>query len=114
MNRRCSDRRIEIDVPAELVIAGAASISCRVADVSVGGARVETEAPVPFGSTTTLRMRLPGSPRDLVLPAVVRWTRPGVLGLQFGLLGARETHLITALAVERAQTLGDADVAWIG
>lgn len=114
MDRRCSDRRIEIDVRAELVMAAGPSISCRVADVSVGGARVETDALVPFGSTAVLRMRLPGSTRDLVLPTVVRWTRPGVLGLQFGLLGARETHLITALAVERAQTLGDADVAWIG
>src|SRR6185437_13992458 len=110
MDRRCSDCRVEVDLGAVLVAAGGACVSCRVADISVGGARIETDAQVPFGSTVFLRMKLPGSMRDLVLPTVVRWTRPGVLGLQFGLMGARETHLITSLAVERTQTLGDADV----
>ena len=114
MDRRCSDRRIEIDAAAQLVTAGGACIPCRVADISLGGARVVTNAPVPFGTTMLLRTSLPGSAREVVLPAVVRWTQQGVLGLQFGLLGARETHLITSLAVERAQTLSAADVAWVG
>lgn len=77
MDRRCSDRRIQIETPAELVAEGGTRFSCHVTDVSVGGARVE-------------------------------------IGLQFGLLGARETHLITSLAIENAQTLGGQDVAWIG
>jgi type IV pilus assembly protein PilZ len=115
MDRRCSDRRIQVDVGAELVVEGGSRFPCRVSDVSMGGARVEMAAPLPFGSTVMLRLRLPGSARDLVLPSVVRWNRPGLVGLQFGLLGARETHLIASLAVERAQALCDADgVAWIG
>ncbi len=113
MDRRCSDRRIQVDIPAEIVAEGGARIAGRVTDVSLGGARVEAEALVPFGSNVVVRMRLPGSMRELALPGVVRWTRPGVLGLQFGLLGARETHLITSLAVEQAQTLSEDDVAWI-
>jgi type IV pilus assembly protein PilZ len=106
MDRRCSDRRIKAEIPAELTAEGGARLTCRMKDVSVGGARVEVDARVPFGSTVVMRLRLPGSPHDLVLPAIVRWTRPGVVGLQFGLLGARETHLITSLAFVHALTLG--------
>ncbi|HEX8795721.1 MAG TPA: PilZ domain-containing protein [Polyangiaceae bacterium] len=114
MDRRCSDRRIQVEASAELVAEGGTRFPCHVTDVSLGGARAEIEAPLPFGSAVVMRLRLPGSVRELVLPAVVRWARGGAVGLQFGLLGARETHLITSLAVERAQTLGGEDVAWIG
>ena len=34
------------------------------------------------------------------IPGVVRWTRPDGMGVQFGLLGARETHAITELTKE--------------
>lgn len=105
MDRRCSDRRIPVDAPAELSVEGGARISCHVTDVSVGGARVQTDTPPPFGSSVVMRVRLPGSTRHLALPAVVRWARDGAAGLQFGLLGARETHLITALAVEFVQSV---------
>lgn len=94
MDRRCSDRRIQVDVPAELVAEGGVRSYGLARDISVGGVRVETDMPVSFGSAMVVRMQLPGSTRDLVLPAIVRWTRLGVVGLQFGLLGARETHLI--------------------
>lgn len=114
MDRRCSDRRVSIDVPVELVAEGGTRIGGRATDLSLGGVRVETDAPASFGMAMVVRMRLPGSMRDLVLPAVVRWTERGVVGLQFGLMGARETHLIASLAVEQAQTLSREDVAWIG
>lgn len=114
MDRRCSDRRVLIDVPVELVAEGGARTAGRATDVSVGGVRVETDAPASFGMAMVVRMRLPGSARELALPAVVRWTQRGVVGLQFGLMGARETHLIASLAVERAQMLSGEDVAWIG
>jgi hypothetical protein len=31
------------------------------------------------------------------LPAVVRWNKPGGFGVQFGLLGAKETHSLAQL-----------------
>ena len=31
------------------------------------------------------------------LPGIVRWVKPGSMGIQFGLLGARETYAITEL-----------------
>jgi hypothetical protein len=50
-----------------------------------------------FGTELTLVGRLPGAKKDVRLPAVVRWTKPGGFGVQFGLLGALETHLISEL-----------------
>ncbi len=66
-------------------------------DISLGGMFVETHAPAAFGSSVVVRMRLPGTKDDLILPGVVRWTRDDGMGVQFGLIGARETHAITEL-----------------
>jgi type IV pilus assembly protein PilZ len=41
--------------------------------------------------------RFTGTKGDLRLPAIVRWTKPDGFGVQFGSLGARETHAISQL-----------------
>jgi type IV pilus assembly protein PilZ len=56
---------------------------------------VETSAPFPFGTEVIVHLRLPAYKEEFLLPAVVRWTRQDGMGVQFGLLGARETHAIT-------------------
>jgi hypothetical protein len=65
-------------------------------DLSVGGMFAEVAPSLAFGTEVRVEMALP-----LVgvtsLPAIVRWVTREGLGLQFGLLGARETHAITAL-----------------
>ena len=66
-------------------------------DISLGGMFIEASEVPPFGTDLTIVGRLPGMDRDSRLPAVVRWTKPGGFGVQFGLLGARETHAITRL-----------------
>jgi PilZ domain len=114
MHRRRRQHRVPVDIALALIDDGGNVTLGRVTDLSVGGVRVETDSPPAFGSRVEARLRLPGSARELSLPAVVRWTLPGVAGLQFGLLGVRETHLITALTTESSQTLGSQDVAWIG
>lgn len=101
MDRRCCDRRVGLDVPVQLIAVGGTRFSGRATDVSIGGVRVETETPAPVGATMVVRLRLPGSMRDLALPATVRWTRQGLVGFQFGLLGVRETHVIASFALER-------------
>ncbi|MCC6648810.1 MAG: PilZ domain-containing protein [Polyangiaceae bacterium] len=68
----------------------------RVVDLSFGGAFVEIAAPFAFGDEVTLSLELPELGRS-ELPATVRWTKPGGVGLQFGLLGARVTHALGAL-----------------
>jgi hypothetical protein len=66
-------------------------------DISVGGMFVETVTPAAFGSPIVLRCRFPGHKDEMVLPGVVRWTSPIGMGVQFGLLGVRETHAITEI-----------------
>jgi type IV pilus assembly protein PilZ len=63
-------------------------------DISVGGMFVDGVV-APFGARVTLRMRLPGDDAAVVVSGVVRWVRDSGVGVQFGLLGARETHAIT-------------------
>ena len=67
-------------------------------DISVGGMFIECgHAAPPFGTQITIVGELPGSGSSARLPGIVRWAKPGGLGVQFGLLGARETHAITKL-----------------
>lgn len=59
---------------------------------------VEASHALPFNTELNIECEL-GSPKARVaLPAVVRWSKPDGFGVQFGLLGARETHLITQLS----------------
>ncbi len=71
-------------------------------DVSVGGMSIETDATLPFGAEVQISVQLPGDEELFMLPGVVRWCRGGRVGVQFGLLGARETHVITEIS-KRAQ-----------
>jgi type IV pilus assembly protein PilZ len=58
---------------------------------------LESKEPVAFGDALTLEFTLAGARTAMTLPGVVRWTDPGGFGVQFGLLGARETHTISQL-----------------
>ncbi len=64
-------------------------------DISLGGIFIETESPFAFGSTITVYITLPAYGAELALAAVVRWTAPDGMGLQFGSMGAHATHAIT-------------------
>jgi type IV pilus assembly protein PilZ len=66
-------------------------------DISLGGMFIESEFPCAFGATIQIHLTPAGATSELVLPATVRWTRPDGMGVQFGLLGARETFAITEL-----------------
>jgi type IV pilus assembly protein PilZ len=71
-------------------------------DISVGGMFIQTETQAPFGAEVVVYIVLPGLAKELRLPGVVRWKRPDGMGIQFGLLGARETHAITEI-VKKAE-----------
>lgn len=85
-------------MPARFTLKGKAEQTSGLAkDVSVGGMFVETSAPAAFGADVVVHLTLPGSNDPVALPGVVRWVRDGGMGVQFGLLGAVETHLITEI-----------------
>lgn len=66
-------------------------------DLSFGGMFIESDELPAFGEQLVVAMAFPGSPDEFRFPAVVRWAAPGGFGVQFGLLGARETHAIAKL-----------------
>ena len=71
--------------------------SGRARDISLGGMFITTDETQPFGAQITIRFMLPTEPTQLELPAVVRWSGTGGMGVQFGSLGVVETHHITEL-----------------
>ena len=73
----------------------------RATDISLGGMFIETPAAAPFGGEIVVHMQLPGQRAPLAIPGVVRWAGPKGMGVQFKLLGARETHAITELTAKR-------------
>jgi type IV pilus assembly protein PilZ len=91
--------RAPIDCPATFSAKGVTGNHHAVAkDVAVGGMFLETQTPASFGVEVIVHVTLPGSDGELALPGVVRWVRDGGMGVQFGLLGAVETHIITEIA----------------
>ena len=64
-------------------------------DIGIGGVFVETAAPAPFGADIVVHLQLGGA--SYALPGVVRWVRSDGMGVQFGMLGAKETFAITEI-----------------
>jgi len=92
-------QRAPVDVPLQFTPRGSNETRAgRAKDISLGGMYVETEQPLDFGAELVVQVTLPGHKAAFSLPAVVRWVRAGEgMGVQFGLIGARETHAITEL-----------------
>ncbi len=88
--RKALHPRVSVRTPQGDVVA-------RCADISLGGAFIETEAEVTFGSQVDLVFEFPVVQGDCVITGVVRWTKPGGFGVQFATMGARETHGLVAL-----------------
>ena len=84
-------------MPVTCEVTGAAAIEGQAKDISIGGMFIESAAGVSFGLQVTIVLRLPNAKADFRLPGVVRWIKPGGFGVQFGLLGARETHALSEL-----------------
>jgi hypothetical protein len=89
--------RVAIDVEVSCVLKDGGAIPGIAKDISMGGMFIESGDSVSFGTQVTIVGRLPGGEGDSKLPGVVRWAKPGGFGVQFGLLGARETHAIARL-----------------
>jgi type IV pilus assembly protein PilZ len=96
--------RVPFHAPVTFTAKGSEETSegeCR--DLSLGGMFIETTTPRPFGSEVVVHVSVPGEAKPYVLPGVVRWVRGGGMGVQFGLLGARETNMITRFAAGAAR-----------
>jgi type IV pilus assembly protein PilZ len=88
--------RVPVNLPAAFAVKGTAERReglCK--DISLGGTFIETDSPCGFGAEVVVHVTLPGAHQGLALPGIVRWLRAGGMGIQFGSLGAVETHAIT-------------------
>jgi c-di-GMP-binding flagellar brake protein YcgR len=89
--------RVVVDLPVTCESAGAEPFAGVAKDISVGGMFVECENVLEFDRE--LRITLLGvAEREVSVPAVVRWRTPRGFGVQFGLLGAYATYVITEIA----------------
>ena len=92
-----SHPRVPISAEVTCQVSEGASIIGQARDISIGGMFIESEAQVAFGMEVSIVLRLPSTKSDITLPGIVRWLNPGGFGVQFGLLGARETHALSEL-----------------
>jgi type IV pilus assembly protein PilZ len=94
--------RAPLDQPLEFTSkASDARRPGRAKDLSIGGMFIETDEPAAFGAEVVVFITLPSDPKELRLDGVVRWTRPSGMGVQFGLMGVRETRAITEIVKHR-------------
>jgi hypothetical protein len=94
--RRAPRVRIHLDV--EFTIRDSFERAMGVAnDISQSGMFIETSSPAPFGAGVSIEFEAPARGGATVVPATVRWTSAEGMGVQFGLLGARETYAIAEI-----------------
>lgn len=88
-------QRKPVNLDATVASSGlAVPASGRIRDLSVGGSFVVIDLKLPFGTAVELTVMFPAPIGAIAIPAIVRWGGDDGIGLQFGLLGARETHAI--------------------
>lgn len=98
MNEQRRHTRYPIECPLFFTVKGRAEPREGVAkDIAIGGMFVATSEPAAFGEEVIVRVLLPGASEEVSLPGRVRWVRADGMGVQFGLLGAAETHLINEI-----------------
>jgi hypothetical protein len=83
---------------------GGSRVTGQARDISLGGMFVVTDTPAPFGGDVTVTITLPGQRVPFTLPGIVRWVGNGGMGIQFKMLGARETHAITEVVRESEES----------
>jgi len=88
---------VQVDTPVSCEVGNGTTFAGMAKDISIGGMFVESTEVVPFGTEISIVGRFAGTKADLRLPGVVRWAKPDGFGVQFGSLGARETHAISQL-----------------
>jgi c-di-GMP-binding flagellar brake protein YcgR len=89
--------RVSLAVEITCKPAGGEAFKAVAKDISLGGMLVASEVNPLFGTQMIIVVQLPGQKAAFDLPCVVRWNLPEGFGVQFGLLGAKETHAITKL-----------------
>jgi hypothetical protein len=98
-NRSEGRRQQRADVSVSLAFQrdGQTLVRAVATNVSLGGAFIETLTPAAFGARIVVLLPLPGMHYPAAIPSVVRWVSAEGMGVQFGMMGARETHALMQL-----------------
>ena len=95
-NRQHPRKPIKLTVSFTSPNGARSEASCR--DISLGGMFIETASPSAYGEEIVVHLVLPGLLSGADVRSIVRWTQKGVgMGVQFGTMGARETHALVEL-----------------
>jgi Tfp pilus assembly protein PilZ len=89
--------RTEVSLPSSLEKTGARTPSV-MRDVSIGGAFMSTSETFAYGDAVIVHVHLPGLDQEIAIPSTVRWVNKEGCGVQFGVMGVRETHALVELA----------------
>lgn len=89
--------RTQVTAPVTIKVGDGQWVTAESHDISLGGMFVQTIATAPYGARLVVRMRLPGLKQEVEIEAIVRWSKSTGMGVQFGRMGARETHALTQL-----------------
>jgi hypothetical protein len=89
--------RVRVRIPVSCEVEGDLVFSAIVTDISLAGLRIESADLPGFGAKLTVVAQLPGASDLSRLSATVRWVGSESFGVQFGLLGARDTYRIADL-----------------
>lgn len=89
--------RKQVTAPIAFQIGDGPWIEAESQDISIGGMFIETTQPAAYGATIRIYIQLPGLKQESLIDAVVRWRKATGMGVQFGVMGARETHALTRM-----------------
>ncbi len=97
MDEKRRHHRVPLEATVTCRSTDSESFQCEATaqDISLGGMYLRSANQPPLGRKLELSFQLPGNQTPLRLPAVVRWFANDGFGVQFQLLGAKETHAIT-------------------
>lgn len=97
MSEKRRHPRKEVRIPVAFQLGDGRRIEAVSRDMSIGGAFVITDCSAPFASLVPMELLVPGAKSPIRVTATVRWTQPDGMGVQFGLMGVRDTHALTEL-----------------
>ena len=89
--------RKNLTSPVAFQIGEGPRVEAECHDVSLGGMYIETSEPQAYGTALTVILQLPGMKEETRIQVIVRWWKPTGMGVQFGVMGARETHALTTM-----------------
>jgi PilZ domain-containing protein len=72
---------------------------CR--NLGLGGAAIQTAEPAPFGARLIVYMELDGIDGETPIGGTVRWSKPGVMGVQWDSVGVLVTQALLRTAARR-------------